>query len=302
MESYRQAVGVLPELLRTCALAVDKLTMGRTEELRLRTGRVPTLVLPEGERDIPNAAPVVKADLEHLVELAGRWSLHAVLDQIRRGFLTVEGGHRLGLCGTVVLQGVQIQTIRDFSGANLRIARQVHGIGRSVAGQLFRQGQLQNTLILGPPGAGKTTLLRDLIRSISSGETGVPARICVADERGELAASFRGRAQMDLGPQTDVLDGCPKGAAISLLIRGMNPQVIAVDEITAPEDVRAMEEAMGCGVALLATAHGGGMEDLKRRPLYRDMMEKNIFQKVVMIRSRAGERDMQVVSMEELQW
>lgn len=302
MESYRQAVGVLPEPLRTCALAVDELSMGRTEEIRLRTGRVPTLVLPEGERDIPNAAPVKKEDLEHLVELASRWSLHAVLDQIRRGFLTIEGGHRLGLCGTVVLQGADIHTIRDFSGANLRVARQVHGVGSSVAGQLYRNGQLQNTLILGPPGAGKTTLLRDLIRSISSGENGIPARVCVADERGELAASFRGCAQMDLGPRTDVLDGCPKAAAISLLIRGMNPQVIAVDEITAPEDVRAMEQALGCGVTLLATAHGGGTEDLKCRPLYRDMMEKNIFHKVVTIRNWAGERDMQVVLVEKLPW
>lgn len=302
MKCYRQAVGVLPEPLRTCALAVDELTMGQAEEIRLRTGRAPTLVLPEGELDIRNADSVEREDLEHLVELASRWSVHAVLDQIRRGFLTVEGGHRLGLCGTVVLQGADIHTIRDFSGANLRVARQIYGVSSSVAGQLYRSGQLQNTLILGPPGAGKTTLLRDLIRSISSGETGVPARICVADERGELAASFRGRAQMDLGPRTDVLEGCPKGTAISLLVRGMNPQVIAVDEITAPEDICAMEQAIGCGVTLLATAHGTGTEDLKRRPLYRDMMEKNIFQKVVILRKQGGKRELQVVPVEEIQW
>jgi len=299
MDSYRQAVSVLPEPLRTIALEVDGPCMARTEEIRLRAGRVPTLVLPEGERPIPGAGQVSAQELERLVEIASRWSVHAVLEQLRRGYLTLEGGHRLGLCGTAVMEGERIHALRDISGADLRVARQMPGIARKIAEKLFQGGQLCNSLILAPPGAGKTTLLRDLIRCISIGEAGPPLRVSVADERGELAAAWRGQAQMELGHQTDVMDGCPKAVAIPLLLRGMNPQVIAVDEITAPEDIRAMERAVGCGVALLATAHARGPQDLKDRPLYREMMERKIFRRMVTIRVEQGARSFQVVSAEE---
>lgn len=298
MESYRQAVGVLPEPLRARALAVDEPIMARTEEVRLRAGRVPTLVLPEGERPIFGTVPVDAALLDRVVELASRWSVHTVLEQLRRGYLTVTGGHRLGLCGTVVMEGGTIHALRELSGANLRVARQIKGVAGQTAVRLCREGQLPNTLILAAPGAGKTTLLRDLVRCVSSGEVGPPLRVAVADERGELAALWHGQACMDLGPHTDVLDGCPKALAIPMLLRGMNPQVIAVDEITVREDILAMEQAVGCGVTLLATAHGGGPEDLKRRALYREMTEKGMFQMLVTIRVENGRRMIQTDAME----
>lgn len=299
MESYRQAVGVLPEPLRAQALAVDEPLMAQAEEVRLRAGRVPTLVLPEGERSIPGAVPVDTELLDRVVELASRWSVHTVLEQLRRGYLTVAGGHRLGLCGTVVMEGGAIHALRDLSGANLRVARQIKGAAGETAARLCREGRLPNTLILAPPGAGKTTLLRDLIRCVSSGEAGPPLRVAVADERGELAALWHGQACMDLGPRTDVLDGCPKALAIPMLLRGINPQVIAVDEITAREDVLAMEQAVGCGVTLLATAHGSGPEDLRRRPLYWEMAQKRIFQMLVTIRVENGRRSICVIPMEK---
>lgn len=298
MESYQQATKVLPEPLRTCALQVDKNCMARTEEIRLRVGRPPTIVLPEGEMELPGAGAVTGGLLEHLVQIASRWSLHTVLEQLRGGYLTVEGGHRLGLCGTVVHERGQVQTLRHISGANLRVARQICGIARPVVDMLWRGGDLENTLILAPPGAGKTTLLRDLIRCISEGENGDALRVAVADERGELAATWQGVAQMELGRRTDVLSGCPKAVGIPMLLRGMNPQVIAVDEITVQEDIHAMEQAVGCGVALLATAHGCGMEDLWRRPLYRQMMERGIFRKLITICVTGSERKLVVTSME----
>ena len=298
MESYRQAVSVLPQPLRAQALAVDQSVMERTEEVRLRVGFPPTLVLPEGEWPIPGTALVDTGQLDLVVELASCWSLHTVLEQLRRGYLTVEGGHRLGLCGTTVMEGGTIHTIRDLSGANLRVARQKKGIADSTAAVLCRAERLPNTLILAPPGAGKTTLLRDLIRCLSSGEVGRPLRVGVADERGELAAIWHGRPCMDLGSHTDILDGCPKALAIPMLLRGMNPHVIAVDEITTREDIAAMEQAVGCGVGLLATAHGCGPEDLKRRPLYREMVQKGIFEMLVIIRVEEGRRVIQADTME----
>lgn len=284
MERFRQAVEVLPQPLRTQVLAVEEGVMSRVEEVRLRRGRVPTLVLPEGEDAVPDAEPVDGALLSRVVELASRWSVHTVLEQLRRGYLTAAGGHRLGLCGTAVVEEGRIQSLHDLSGINLRIARQIKGVALETARQLCRTERVPNALILAPPGAGKTTLLRDLIRCLSSGEAGKALRVAVADERGELAALYGGQACMELGERTDVMDGCPKALAIPILLRGMNPQVIAVDEITEREDLSAMEQAVGCGISLLATAHGCGLEDMRRRGLYRELLERRIFERLVVIK------------------
>lgn len=290
MECYRQAAEVLPLPLRSRILAVDERLMAQVEEVRLRRGYAPSLVLPSGEVPVPQAEQVDGALLNGVAQLASRWSVHSVLEQLRRGYLTVKGGHRLGLCGTVAVEEGRIQALRDLSGINLRIARQRKGVAAETARWLYGTGQVPNTLILAPPGAGKTTLLRDLIRCLSSGETGCALRVAVADERGELAALYGGQACMDLGARTDVMDGCPKALAIPILLRGMNPQVIAVDEITEREDLLAMEQAVGCGVSLLATAHGCGREDLERRALYGELTRRRIFEWLVTIRVERGAR------------
>ena len=179
------------------------------------------------------------------------------------------------------------------------MARQAVGAARPVSDRLVRrEGTLYSTLILAPPGAGKTTLLRDLIRAASDGEGMAPQRVGVADERGEIAALFDGVPQLDVGPRTDVMEGCPKAWGLMTLLRGMNPQVLAVDEITAPEDVAALVSAAGCGVTLLATAHGAGREDLSRRKLYRGLLEEGVFRRLVRIRREAGRRIYKVEVLE----
>lgn len=156
--------------------------------------------------------------------------------------------------------------------------------------RLTDKGQVLSTLILAPPGAGKTTLLRDLVRAFSDGEGGEPLRVSVADERGEIAALWRGTPQLYVGRRTDVLDGCSKAEGLSILIRGMNPQVAAVDELGSSEDVQAVAEAAGCGVAVLATAHGTGLDDLRRRPACRELLELGVFRRLVILERRGGVR------------
>lgn len=292
-EAYRQAAQVLPRRLRQEALGLPQEEQERAEELRLRAGWPMTAVLPEGERPV-GGPPVEPEELEQLVEIASRASVHAVLEQIRRGYLTVAGGHRIGLCGTAVMEGGGIHALRSLSSANLRIARQVPGAARPVLGALCPGGRLESTLILAPPGQGKTTLLRDIIRRVSEGEGCLPLRVAVADERGEVAALYGGRPQLDVGRRTDVAEGCPKDQGLMLLLRAMNPQVLAVDEITAPEDAAALRTAAGCGVTLLATAHGAGREDLTRRPLYRGLLEEGMFRRLVEITRREGRREYRV--------
>ena len=295
MQSYRQAVQVLPLNLRQPALRLLPEQMQRVEEVRLRVGRLPALVLPEGETCLPGCRVVEREDMERLVEIASRWSVHTVLEQLCRGFLPLEGGHRLGVCGTAVMKGERVHALRDISCANLRVARQKQGVGLPLLPQLRRERGIYSTLILAPPGAGKTTLLRDLIRLLSDGEEGL--RVGVVDERGELAAVWRGQAQLELGERADVLTDCPKSVGIELLLRGMSPQVLAVDEITARRDVCAMADAVGCGVALLATAHGSSREDLERRSVYREMLDQGLFQRLITIGVCGGQRRFCVESL-----
>ncbi len=292
MQSYRQAVQVLPLHMRQLALRLPPEQMMQVEEIRLRIGRQPTVVLSDGEFSLPDSHALEREDLERLVEIASRWSIHTVLEQMCRGFLALEGGHRLGLCGTVVMKGESVHALRDISCANLRVARQRVGVCEPLLSRLRDRAQLYSTLILAPPGAGKTTLLRDLIRAVSSGGGGL--RVGVVDERGELAATWRGQPQLELGERTDVLSDCPKAVGIELLLRGMSPQVLAVDEITARRDVQAMMSAAGCGVCLLATAHGTDRQDLERRPVYRELLEQGIFRRLVTIRVKNGEREFDV--------
>lgn len=295
-DSFVQAVRALPLRLRQEALTLSEEDRARAEELRLRAGWPMTALIGGAERPL-GGEPVEGTELERLVEIASGASLHAVLDQVRRGYLTFEGGHRVGLCGTAVLREGEIHALRTISSADLRIARQVQGAAGPVLDRLCPGGRLADTLILAPPGLGKTTLLRDLIRSVSEGEGCVPLRVSLADERGEVAAMYNGRPQLEVGRRTDVAEGCPKAQGLMLLLRAMNPQVLAVDEITAPEDVRALMTAAGCGVTLLATAHGEDRTDLERRPLYRPLLEEGLFRFLVGIR-REGERH--IYTLEEL--
>ena len=293
-QAYRQAAQVLPLSLRGAALALPEDKQARAEELRLRMGRPMTAVFPQEELPL-GKEKVTGRDLEQLLELASRASVHTVADQLRRGYLTVEGGHRVGLCGTPVLREGQIHGLGRLSSAAIRVARQVTGAAATVEKELLEpDGTLCSTLILAPPGAGKTTLLRDLIRMASDGVGMVPQRVAVADERGEVAALWSGVPQLDVGERTDVLEGCPKAQALMMLLRAMNPQVLAADEITAPEDVAALISAAGCGVKLLATAHGSDREDLSRRPLYRELMKAKVFERLLLIHTESGRRSYQV--------
>ena len=286
---FQQAAAVLPPELAQSAAALPKEEQERAEELRLRVGQPLAAVLPEGERRL-GERKVTPRDVELLLEMASRASVHAVLEQLREGFVTVEGGHRVGFCGTVVMERGEITFLRGLTSASVRIARECRGIGEELAADLFDQGRLQSTLILAPPGGGKTSLLRDLIRTLSSGLGVPPQRVGVVDSRGELGAVWQGMPQLDLGERTDILTACPKDKGLLMLLRAMNPQVLAADEVTAPEDVQALLTAAGCGVSLLTTVHGGEAKDLSRRKLYREMLEAGVFRRLVTIQGRGFAR------------
>ncbi len=294
---FEQAVSVLPGFLRQAALRLPQADRTRAEEVRLRAGRRSSVVLPGGEREL-SEKEVTKNDLMLLLEIATKASAHWALNNVCSGFITIEGGHRLGLCGTAVMRGGDVINLRDVSSVCLRIAKESRDVAYPFLGMLTSGGRPLDTLILAPPGGGKTTFLRDYVRLLSDGASGVGIRVSLADERGEVAACCAGVPQLDVGARTDVLDGCPKDKAVMMLLRAMSPQLVAVDEITAPEDLRAMQTAANCGVRLVATAHAENTQDLMQRSLYRELLERRLFRKAVIITALRGKREYRVEDLD----
>ena len=285
-------LSALPPRLREGFSVLTTADWGELEEIRLRPHAPVKLRFSDREREL--GAEVLPGELELTLELAARASVHAVLPQLRRGYLTLRGGHRLGVCGSAVLGEGELRSIAPLSSLNLRLARSVKGVGEGLMETLCPGGRFRSALILAPPGMGKTTLLRDIVRCLSDAVGCAPHRVGLADERGEVAALYRGVPQLEVGQRTDVMEGCPKAQALMLLLRGMNPQVLAADEITERADIRAMEQAAGCGVELLCTAHGADKEDLFRRKIYRELMETGVFHTLVTLCGESGVRRWEV--------
>ncbi len=299
-ERFDGAARLLPGRLRERAERLPAADRAAAEELRLRVGSPAAVLMPEGEISL-GGEPVTRRDIELAVEIATGASVHSSQSSMRRGFISCRGGYRMGLCGSVFMSGGGVGGFGAYSSAVIRIGRERRGAADRLLPGLFRDGRFRSTLILAPPGAGKTTLLREIVRRLSSGDGRRPGlRVGLCDERGEIAALREGEPELDVGPRTDILDACPKAEAAMMLLRTMNPQVIAMDEITSPEDIRAVESARNCGVALLATAHGACPADLRSRPAYRPLFEGGVFENTVLIRRDGPVRTYELMKGEPL--
>ena len=294
----------LPERIKSAIKGLKREVVEELEEIRIRSGLPLMGVFAGFDRFIgrdgflsenpQHSLIVTSQEVKDLFYLLCDHSVYAYQEDICRGFITLKGGHRAGICGTVVYEGDRIKGMRDISSVSIRLSHQLKGCARDIFKYVIRgRNDIYNTLILSPPRCGKTTVLRDLCRLISQGlgkDKFTGLRTAVIDERSELGASYRGIPQNDLGPRTDILDGCRKSEGIELVLRSMAPHVIIVDELGSPRDADAVRMAWNAGVRLIATAHAFGLEDFKERMGAGQLASGSGFERIILLGMKNGKR------------
>lgn len=253
-----------------------------------------------GEAEFWNGAGefyrITEGDIAEMLNYISNYSLYAYKEEMKQGFITVEGGHRIGIAGGTVVENGKITGLHHIAFLNIRVAHERIGCAGELLPYIRYQNSIYNTLLLSAPGAGKTTYLRDSIRMLSEGSVDSPGlKVCVVDERSEIAACHMGIPQNNLGPRTDVLDGCGKAEGMLMLLRSMSPQVLAVDELGTEKDFMAVEQAVYAGSKVLGTVHAGDIRELSEKPFLRRWVGKKVFRRYVYIeRGKQGNRRFQI--------
>lgn len=279
--------GILQRILRT----VFDTSNYSIEEIRLRANQ-PLMLGIEGENCVvsPSGAiarewkagyKVTYADIRSVFHAACENSVYAYLEEIKQGFITLRGGHRVGFTGRAVVSGGVIENFREISSMNIRIAHEVLTAAEPVMKDIVVDGRVRSTLVIAPPAVGKTTMLRDITRRVSN----MGFRTGVADDRGEIAAMYKGVPQNAIGYQTDVMDNAPKDLAVVLMLRSMAPQVIVTDELATAADVGAVLAAAGTGISMIASTHGARVDDVKQRSVLKPLFAAGVFEQAILLRS-----------------
>ncbi|MSS63741.1 stage III sporulation protein AA [Velocimicrobium porci] len=299
MERKEEILRLFSIKIRTI-LKEAKLDYEKLQEIRLRVGK-PLLLLYQNREyfinekgqllnDGEEAYCMTQNEIRETMEYISNYSLYAFEEELRQGFITVKGGHRVGIAGRIILEDEKIKAMKYISFLNIRFAHEKKGCADMVIPYIWnmeKEHEIYHTLFISPPGCGKTTLLRDTIRQLSNGTRKRKGlKVGVVDERSELGACYMGIPQNDLGIRTDLLDCCPKAKGMMMLIRSMSPEVIAVDEIGSKEDVKALEQAMYCGCKLIGTVHGSSVRDLEEKPVLKELLKKRIFKRFIILEKK----------------
>jgi stage III sporulation protein AA len=283
----KEILNIIPENLKV-ALG-DLIESPNLQEIRIRADR--PLILQLGEREIVCKYIPKLEDIKTIIKRMSNYSIYAFEEEIKQGYITIKGGHRVGICGRCVIEKDEVKTIKDIASLNIRICREVVNCSDSIMKFISKGNEIINTIIISPPKCGKTTLVRDIVRNISQGvkDIGLTGKkVSVIDERSEIGACFNGVPQLNVGVRTDILDGCPKSQGIIMAIRSMSPEVIVCDEIGTYKDMDSIVTALNSGISLIITIHGYGIEDLYNRPVFKEIVENKVFNRGIVLSNRKG--------------
>lgn len=273
---------------------LEEIRIRLNKPLMINCGNYDYMITSSGTvTDTPGKAYIAThSDCEKTIQLLSNYSVYALEEELKSGYITLCGGHRVGIVGRGIIESGRVKALKNISGFNIRIARQVIGAADNIIKYIVKkENDICNTLIISPPQCGKTTLLRDMIRQLSNGIQSLNIRglkIGLVDERSEIAGSYQGVPQNDVGIRTDVLDACPKSSGLIMLIRSMSPNIIATDEIGSKADVDAIYEALNAGIRVVTTIHGDNLEDILNRAFINDVVKNRVFERLVILSSRYG--------------
>ncbi|AFS78382.1 stage III sporulation protein AA [Gottschalkia acidurici 9a] len=302
---FHNILQYIDQNLKEILINIDKNIAKNIEEIRLRMGK-PLMIYSNGVNyyidkkgtlystpiNLQKSYLVTPENIYKTFQIVSNYSVYSIQEELKQGFITIKGGHRIGLVGRGVYNRDKLENIKDISSINIRIAREVMGASNHIIKYVIKNSHsIYNTLIISPPKCGKTTILRDLIRNISNGINSYNfegLKVGVVDERSELAGTYNGQPQNDLGYRTDILDGCYKHDGIMILLRAMSPDVIATDELGHPNDIKAIYEAMKGGVQIISTVHGANLDDVKNKPNIKDIVEEKVFKRIVVLDNSKG--------------
>lgn len=248
----------------------------------IRVGIKKPLILMLNNKEILTSYIIDEEDFKYIIQRISNFSLYAYEEEIREGFITIKGGHRVGLAGECVMENNKIKTIRNISSLNIRISKEIIGASKNIMKFILKDNKVNNTLIISPPKCGKTTLLRDISRNISN----MGKRVAIIDERSEIAGCYKGIPQMDVGVRSDVLDNCLKSRGIIMAIRSLAPEVIICDEIGSKEDINSLVMAFNSGVSVISTLHGFDIWDLFYRKVFKDILDNKILDLVIVLSNK----------------
>lgn len=263
--------------------------MDKLQEIRIKINK-PIIMIANNKEIILDYLPSIE-DVKNILQKISNYSLYAFEEEIKQGFITIKGGHRIGLSGQWVIENGDIKTIKSVYSLNIRICREIIGCSNPLMKHIIDGEKIYNTIIISPPKCGKTTLIRDIARNLSNGIPKLKVsgkKVSIIDERSEIAASYNGIPQMDVGIRTDVFDNCLKSSGMMMAVRSMAPEVIVCDEIGTNKDIEALLSAYNCGVNIITTIHGNGIEDLYKRVVFKELLDNKVIERVIVLSNRKG--------------